>query len=161
MKKLPMGPEEIRALAAALRHLSFFADISMGDLERILSVTHLYAFESGRKTVFKKGHVGDALYIIHKGTVEIVKPRFPLPRRPIAVLGPGDAFGEMALLNQPYRTASAITDGYTELFVLLSPDFNDIFRGNPEFLRALQKLAEKTRPRHLKRRQRGWRRSHP
>lgn len=143
MKKLPMGPEELRALSSALRNLSFFSDISMGELERILSVTHLYAFEAGRKTVFKKGHVGDALYIIHKGTVEIVKPRFPLPRRPIAVLKAGEAFGEMALLNQPYRTASAITDGYTELFVLLSPDFNDIFRANPDFMRSLQRLAEK------------------
>lgn len=143
MTKLPMGPGEMVALSRALRNLSFFANISMGDLEKILSVTHLYAFESGRKMIFKKGHVGDALYIINKGTVEIVKPRFPLPRRPIAVLGPGEAFGEMALLNQPYRTASAITDGYTELFVLLSPDFNNIFRENPEFLKALQKLAEK------------------
>jgi CRP-like cAMP-binding protein len=143
MKKLPMEPEHIVALSRALRNLSFFADITMRDLEKILSVTHLYAFPAGRKTVFKKGHVGDALYIIHKGRVDIVKPRFPLPRRPIAVLGPGEAFGEMALLNQPYRTASAITDGYTELFVLLTPDFNSIFRDNPEFLGALRRLAEK------------------
>src|SRR5262245_50868008 len=132
MKKLKMGPAEMHALADALHKLSFFEDVSMRDLEKILAVTHLYAYESGRKTVFKKGNVGDALYIIHKGAVEIFKPRFPLPRRPIIRLGPGDAFGEMALLNQPYRTASAITDGYTELFVILSPDFNDIFQSNPE-----------------------------
>lgn len=136
-----MGPVEMKALSAALKRLSFFADLSMGELERVLAVTHLYAVEGGRKMIFKKGHVGDALYIIHKGTVDIIKPRFPLPRRPIATLKAGDAFGEMALLNQPYRTASAITDGYTELFVLLTPDFNDIFRSNPEFLRSLQELA--------------------
>src|SRR5258706_4274930 len=145
MTKLAMGPEELKALSGSLRKLSFFADLSMKDLERVLAVTHLYAFEKGRKTVFKKGNVGDALYIIHKGTVEIIKPRFPLPRRPIARLGPGDAFGEMALLAAPYRTASAITDGYTELFVLLSPDFDDIFRNNPEFLKALQQLATRRR----------------
>ena len=141
MKKLPMGPEELKSLSAALRKLSFFADLSMRELERMLAVTSLYAIEGGRKTIFKKGNVGDALYIIRKGAVEIIKPRFPLPRRPIARLGPGDAFGEMALLNHPYRTASAITDGYTELFVLLSPDFNDIFASNPAFLKSLQELA--------------------
>jgi CPA1 family monovalent cation:H+ antiporter len=145
MKKLPMTEIHHVALARALRNLSFFSDASVRDVERVMSVTHLYAVEGGRKTIFKKGHIGDALYIIHKGAVEIIKPRFPLPRRPIARLGPGDAFGEMALLNQPYRTASAITDGYTELFVILTPDFNAIFNENPEFLRALQRLAARRR----------------
>ncbi len=139
MRKLVMGMEERDSLAAALKELSYFSNASIEDLGRVVAATHLYAIEKGRKTVFKKGHIGDALYIIHKGAVEIIRPHFPSPRRPIARLGPGDAFGEMALLNHPYRVASAITDGYTELFVLLSPDFAEIFRANPEPLKILRR----------------------
>lgn len=143
MRKLPLGPEEKKELAASLRKISFFADLSKDDRERLQAAMHLYAFEAGRKTVFKKGHVGDALYIVRKGVVEIFKPHFPLPRRPIRRLRPGDAFGEMALLNQPYRTASAITDGYTELFVLLRHDFHALFHSNTEFLHALHTRAQR------------------
>lgn len=140
-----MGAAQTQALAAALKKIKFFADISPADLEQVIEATHLYAIDAARKTVFKKGHIGDALYIIHKGTVEIVKPHFPSPRRPIARLGPGDAFGEMALLNHPYRLASAITDGYTELFVLVNSDFAKIFQANPGPVRVLRQLATRRR----------------
>jgi CRP-like cAMP-binding protein len=138
-----MGPVEKRALAASLKKISFFADLPKEDRDRLQEAMHLYAFEPGRKTVFKKGHIGDALYIVRKGAVEIFKPHFPLPRRPIRRLRPGDAFGEMALLNQPYRTASAITDGYTELFVLLRHDFHALFHSNHPLLQALHQRAQR------------------
>jgi CRP/FNR family transcriptional regulator, cyclic AMP receptor protein len=145
MKKLPMGPAERTALAGHLKKLSLFSALKEEELDRVVAVTHLYAYEKGRKMVFKKGHIGDALYIIHKGVVEIIKTRFPLPRRPVAVLKSGDAFGELAMVNQPYRTASAITDGYTELFVLLRPDFNEILQSNAALLGALHKRATRRR----------------
>ena len=141
MRELPIGPNEIRSLSATLRKVDFFADLSMRDLERVFAVTKLYATEKRRTVIFKKGQVGDALYLIHSGTVRIVMPRFLRPARTLATLGAGDFFGEMALLKQPFRTATAIADGSAELFVLLTPNFNDILRQNPDFAHALNAVA--------------------
>src|SRR5690349_1892378 len=111
MRELPIGPDEIRSLSGMLRKVDFFADLSMRDLERVFAVTKLYATDKRRTVIFKKGQLGDALYLIHKGTVNIVAPRFLFPSKKIARLGPGNFFGEMALLRQPFRTATAIAEG--------------------------------------------------
>jgi CRP-like cAMP-binding protein len=141
MKKLTIGTGDIRLLSGALRNLSFFAGLSMGELERLIGVTNLYEYETGRR-VFKKGEVGDALYIVHSGAARVVsKPFFLWPAKTIARLGPGDVFGEMALIDQPYRTATVVTDGPSKLFVLLVADFNRLCSENPDFLRQIRQMA--------------------
>ena len=142
MKKVSLGREELKALSAALRRVDFFADLSARDLEHVFAVTSLYSFKSGH-TVFKKGAVGDALYMIHKGEVDILLPRILLPSRRVARLGSGDVFGEMALIEQSLRTATAVTRGETQLFVILKPHFDDIVASNPDFAYALKKVASK------------------
>ena len=137
-----MGPDQVADLSQALRRHSFFQGMSIGDLERFMRITNLYEYESG-KTVFKKGDVGDALYVIGSGQVNIIQRRFPIwPAKTIATLNPGDFFGEMALLDQPYRTATAVTHGPTSLFVILNTNFNDLLRDNPEFARNLRHIAQ-------------------
>ncbi len=141
MKKLPFGPEEIKELSKALRQHSFFKNMSIGGLERFMRITNLYKYSSGT-TLFKKGDVGDALYVVRTGRVKIIERRFFLwPSRTIAMLKPGDMFGEMALLDQPYRTATAVTKEITTLFVILSTTFNDLLRDSPEFATELRQLA--------------------
>ena len=120
MKKIPIGPEEMGRLSAALRKVSFFQGMSMGDLERFLNITDLYEFSAG-KTIFKKGDVGDALYIVNSGHARVIQRALPIPFWPaktIATLEPGDLFGEMALLDQPHRTATVVADRPTTPFVM-------------------------------------------
>jgi len=141
MIKLEIGKEEIKQLAQAMRKVSLFSDLSVADLDKVLNVTNLYAYKSG-KVVFNKGDVGDALYVVHQGEVKVLKKRiFFLPDKEISRLGPGDIFGEMALLNQPYRTASVKTVGPTKLFVLLSSNFNSLLRENPAFKKSISEMA--------------------
>src|SRR5690242_11916319 len=137
MYNIPMKDVHTRALAAALKKLSFFSNMSLAEMEHFLRVTNLYGFDGG-KTVFKKGQVGDALYVVHTGKVKVIeRPVFFWPAKTIATLGPGEVFGEMALLDQPYRTATVVTEGPTELFVLLATNFNDILNANPVFHKEL------------------------
>lgn len=142
MIKLEIGKEEIRHLAQSLRKFSFFSDLTMSDLDKVLNVTNLYSYKGG-KYVFKKGVVGDALYVVHQGEVKVLKKTlFFLPGKEIARLGPGNIFGEMALINQPYRTASIKTIGPTKLFVLLSSNFNALLRDNPSFKKSISQMAD-------------------
>lgn len=59
------------------------------------------------QTVFKQGDLGDRAYLIQEGEIEISKNGLPL-----ATLGKGELFGEMALVDDQPRmaTAKAVTD---------------------------------------------------
>jgi len=59
------------------------------------------------EVIFSEGDQGDALYVIQFGQVKIVK-RTPTTEITLAVLGPGEIFGEMALFEHKERSASAI-----------------------------------------------------
>jgi len=63
------------------------------------------AFTAG-SYIFKEGESGDTAYIIENGTVEITS-RIGDKELPIAELGPGDLFGEMALVDNQLRSAGA------------------------------------------------------
>jgi CRP-like cAMP-binding protein len=142
MNKTPLGPPEIRHLSATLRNLSFFEGMSMGGLERLIDVTNVYEYRSG-EVVFKKGQVGDALYVVHTGAVNVfIKKNFFLPAKKISTLGSGEIFGEMALLDQPYRTATVIASGPTKLFVIFISNFNQLFDDNPDFARRIRQMAK-------------------
>jgi len=62
-------------------------------------------FEPGR-TIFKEGETGDTMYVIQKGRVKITKKVTDVDKI-LMVLGKGDFFGEMALIRQTPRTATA------------------------------------------------------
>lgn len=142
LKKLPIGPIEMAHFSAVLRRISLFQGMSVSDLERLLAVTNLYEYEDG-KTVLKKGDVGDALYVVHSGSVRVVKrPFFLWPAKTLAVLGPGEIFGEIALIDQPYRTATVIADGPTQLFVLLNTHFSHLLNANQDLTRDLRQMAK-------------------
>ena len=69
--------------------------------------------EAGRE-IFKEGEPGDTMYIIQKGRVKITK-RVADVDKILMVLGKGDFFGEMALIRQTKRTATATAVDECEL----------------------------------------------
>ncbi len=67
--------------------------------------------------IFSEGDLGDYIYIIFSGTVRVFPPAdTPSLEEEVAIFGTGDFFGEMALLSEFTRTASAITKEESELF---------------------------------------------
>lgn len=78
-------------------------------------------------TIFQKGDAGNALYLIKSGQVKIADGE-----KELAVLGEGDFFGEMALLESAARMASAEAMSDCEIFVLQSEDFALLLEKEPE-----------------------------
>jgi CRP/FNR family transcriptional regulator, cyclic AMP receptor protein len=142
MKKLSLEPDDLHVFSSALKKVSFFSGLSMQDLERVVGATNLYEYKSG-KVIFRKGDVGDALFVVRSGNVKVKNRSYLLwAAKTIATLGPGDIFGEMALIDQPYRTATVVASGPTQLFVLLLSNFNQILIDNTAFAQELKKLAK-------------------
>ena len=90
------------------------------------------------EVVFHEGDPGDTLHLVAKGHVAI-RVTTPLGERAtLTVLGPGEAFGELAILSEDtIRTASAVAVEGAETFALHRRDFNDIRRTAPGVERLL------------------------
>ena len=63
-------------------------------------------FQDG-EVIFEEGSHGDEMYIIHSGAVKLVK-RTPEWETVVATMGPGEFFGEMALVDNAPRSVSAV-----------------------------------------------------
>ena len=96
-------------------------------------------YEPG-ETVFNEGDTGDSLYMILSGRVEVLK-RFGEEPRVVRMLGPGEYFGEMALLGRHPR--SATTRALTPLDVLVLPgsDFSALAESLTEFRSGFEESA--------------------
>lgn len=88
--------------------------------------------------VFEQGSTGSEMYLIHRGKVLLSVRQDETEQIPLAVLTPGDFFGEMALVDDSPRsaTASAVEDD-TELIVMDRSRFLFMVRQQPEFALSL------------------------
>lgn len=101
-------------------------------------------FEEGHM-VFREGELGTEMYIIHDGRVAILK-RVGGEDRPLATLEKGDFFGEMSLLEDLPRTASAQAISKVKLLQINGATFDQMLRSNPEIaVRMMRKLSRRLR----------------
>ena len=98
------GDEQVRS---ALRAISVFSELTEELRENIIAESALLRLPAGQ-WLFRQDDSGDALYVVCSGRVEVVRER-PLPTTVLRVLGRGAALGELALLTDSPRSASART----------------------------------------------------
>ncbi|TNE47711.1 MAG: cyclic nucleotide-binding domain-containing protein [Bacteroidetes bacterium] len=92
--------------------------------------------------VVKEGELGNQIYFLSTGKVEVVMQSDPTPK---AILEEGEYFGDLSLLLQERRTASVRTIGYCEMLVLEAHHFERLKNTYPEFRDVLKKVSsEKT-----------------
>ena len=109
------------------------------DPSAIAEITHmLRRLEVPAKTaIVRRGKVGDCMYFIADGEVEVdVKPK---PVR----LGAGSFFGELALLGDSTRTANVATSQASTLLILDLADFRTLTAHHPELARAIDAEAKR------------------
>ena len=94
--------------------------------------------------LFAQGGPGDALYVIQRGKVKVVLSDADGKEVILSVLGPGDFFGEMALIDDEPRSASVMTMENSEFYVISKSDFQACVARQPELATNLM--------RHLSRR---------
>jgi NADH dehydrogenase len=104
LMKLPGLDRKIRVAVDWTLDLLLPSDIVQLRTDRAVSIRREH-FEPGQ-AIFREGDHGDWLYIIEAGEVEVRKLVAGQGETPIRRLGPGDCFGEIALLGDHVRTAS-------------------------------------------------------
>jgi CRP/FNR family cyclic AMP-dependent transcriptional regulator len=90
------------------------------------------------EVIFEEGTTGSEMYLIHRGRVVLSVRKNETGETPLVVLNPGDFFGEMALVDDSPRSATASTvEDDTELIVMDRARFLFMVRQQPEFALSL------------------------
>jgi voltage-gated potassium channel len=114
----------------------FFAALgpaAIADVTQMLRTIDLPA----RTTIIRKGQVGDCMYFIASGEVEV-----DLPGKKVA-LGDGAFFGEMALLGNNLRSANITTTQVSKLLVLDLVDFRLLMARHPDLAATIDSEAKR------------------
>ncbi len=118
---MPVGQPVLTTLAA----IPFFGGLEPLALERLAAGMRARRFKRG-EVIFHIGDPGDALFVIVLGEVKISLPSDTGEEAILATLGPGQVFGELALLDGSPRSASASALVATETVVLPRDRFREL-----------------------------------
>jgi|CXWL01.1.fsa_nt_gi CRP-like cAMP-binding protein len=115
---------------ALLRTLELFARFPADRLRGLAAYLQPLSFADGAE-IFAEGSAGDGLYFVASGRVRVSKRLAAGGKKDLASLGPGDCFGEMALLDAVTRSAGAYASGAVELIRLKRDDLKGWLAAEP------------------------------
>jgi len=123
---------ESNPILAIINQIPLFKDLTPESTELLTQKITLEYYPANHQ-IFKQGDAGDAMYIIKKGQVKIYQGSDDdeLDQTILANLTDNSFFGEMALVNENERIASAQTIIDSEVFVLKKADFYTLVNENP------------------------------
>lgn len=123
------GGQRARRIAQrkeALANMPLFSRLSEHELLRIMQVAEMLEFRPGEDVV-REGDRGDQLFIVVDGSLQIVRGE-----QVLSEVGPGEHFGEMALIRSAPRSATVRAVEASELIAIRRADFFAILRTENE-----------------------------
>jgi CRP/FNR family cyclic AMP-dependent transcriptional regulator len=107
-----------------------FSGLGAESISKIAALCHTRYLAAG-EILFQKGDSGDALFGIRRGQIRIETGSAGGVRLTLNVLGAGDVFGEIAVLDGQTRTADAMAGEPSELFIVRRNDFLSYLESEP------------------------------
>ena len=145
LMKLPGLDRKLRVSTDWFLDLLLPPDIVQLKLDKTTSVIREH-FEP-HEIIFRQGDRGDRLYVIVEGEVELFQEGPDQVPHLLGRLGPGECFGEMALVNDKPRMATARSIARTNLLSVDQHAFGALFAYHPPLRRMFEALiAERRRP---------------
>jgi predicted acylesterase/phospholipase RssA/CRP-like cAMP-binding protein len=133
--------ERTRELVTSIHHASPFRQTSPVLIAELVRRSTLLRAPSGR-VLFRQGEPGDAFYVVVRGEIEIARESGDAGPETLATLYSGDALGEMALLTDAPRNATARAVRDSELLLVTRRDFDDLLEASTAFQRGLRGVLE-------------------
>jgi CRP/FNR family cyclic AMP-dependent transcriptional regulator len=127
-----------------LRRVPLFAGLSKRDFKQIAAVADELDFPEG-KVLINEGERGREFFVLVDGTVEVQRAGDH-----VDTMGPGDFFGEMALLTHTPRNATVTTTSPVHALVLTDRQFRSLLDHSPSVqVKVLLALAERLAPHEI------------
>lgn len=133
------------SLIPVLQRVPLFSQLSAVELQRVVDVARERAYPRNSVILFEDDP-GDALYVVATGQVKVVLIGEDGREVILSVMGPGEFFGEMSLLDDEPRSAHVIAMEDSSLAVLRREDFEGILTNTPQIaLALLRELSRRLR----------------
>ena len=123
-----------------IRRSQFFSECGDEDLELVSEKSRFETFPAGAEIV-REGEQAMDVFILSEGRASVWKEGTASGRYQIATLGPGDSFGEMALLDPGLRSATVTAETPVRALVIPIDVVLQLSQTRPVFVRALVGLA--------------------
>ena len=119
-----------RPKALDLKSIWLFSSCTASELRKIRSSLDEVEVPAG-KLVVEEGRIGLEFFLIVTGTASVTRSG-----KKVATLGPGDHFGELALLDRRPRSASVVSETDMDVLVLSQRQFNGLLESVPTIAKA-------------------------
>lgn len=138
--------KEENSIYAVLSKIPIFKDLTKKELRAIERILHKRNYKE-KEVLFKEGDPGVGMYIIEKGRIHITIGK---DEKLLAVLTNSEFFGEIALLSETPRTATATAASDTLILGFFQSDLFGLLETNPRtgnkiLLRLAQMIADRLR----------------
>lgn len=117
-------------IATLLRRHAFFASLEDGALAQIAARFQRRACGAG-DMIFQRGDPGDAMYIVESGAIRLARDSAQGREFTVRLAGPGEIFGEIAVIDGAGRTTDAAAVTPSVVLALARRDFQASFRDSP------------------------------
>jgi CRP-like cAMP-binding protein len=124
-------PTDKSDLFEILSTIPMFAELSKRDLSVLFNIIHNRSYIKA-EYIFHQGDPGIGMYIIREGEVRIERKLTSGESIPLAKFKSGDFFGELALVDDEKRSASAIADTDSKVAVIFKPDLDEFISRFPK-----------------------------
>ena len=126
-----------------LSQVYLFRELTPGEMERLLSISKEKKVGKN-EFIFREGDLGDAFYLIVTGSVRISTLVPGVGEEALTILREGEYFGEMALIDDAPRSASAIANDDTMLLCIGKDDFRKLLERQTDIAYKLLWIFTKT-----------------
>ncbi|RLE36691.1 MAG: Crp/Fnr family transcriptional regulator [Acidobacteria bacterium] len=123
-------------VTSLLSKVDLFSDLNHEELAHVAGVVQLRSLAKD-ETIFSAGDPADAVYIIATGKVKIVVTSTDGRDFILTILGAGQVFGEMALLESAPRSAAVITASQVDVLTIRRKDFHQMLTSTPSISKKL------------------------
>ncbi|MEP6648551.1 MAG: Crp/Fnr family transcriptional regulator [Lapillicoccus sp.] len=128
-----------------VRRAPLFAALDSDHADALLAQMGTVRMERG-DILFREGESGDTLYVIGEGKIKLGRTSPDGRENLVAILGPGEMFGELSLFDPGPRTMTATAVAETQLMGLGNESLTGLLTGRPEVAKALlAALAQRLR----------------
>ncbi|HOG76598.1 MAG TPA: cyclic nucleotide-binding domain-containing protein, partial [Candidatus Marinimicrobia bacterium] len=114
-----------------LKNIPLFADLKDDIIQQIYNLMQKRAYKKGN-IILMEEEFGDTLFILSKGSVKITRMGEDGREVILSILGEGDFFGEMSILDGENRSANVVALEDTAVLILKRGDFLDLLEKHPQ-----------------------------
>ena len=125
-----------------LSEIELFSELNEGELQEVAAHAQIRKVPTDT-TIFYEGDPADAVFVVVNGRVKVVTTSSDGKEFILTLLGAGQVFGEMGLLEAAPRSAAVITVTEVDLMVIKREDFDHLIESSPTISRKLMAILSR------------------